>query len=626
MRRRWKLDRLSWRLGITVTSLVGLATVGTGVIFYRLHYKQILELTRRHVEGKTELIRNALEYQMLQEDRGLIRQLVVRLAAQPNLKRVMILDRKGQVQFTSDPTIGKHHFSFASPTCQVCHSRPANERQHSTVLETAGGSVLRCVQPIPNRSICHDCHNPRHRMNGVIIVDSSLEPTRRELAGTIRKFSLGTGAAALVLMTGIGLAYRRTILGRLTRFEQTARAIAHGDHRQRVHVTGNDPLTRVEEQFNQMADATTGLLADLRRQRASLEKVMNSVDDGLVVLDQSRRVVAANDSFARRFPDTVGQPLGLTCCQGASPGDGSFNCGCGQECPTLRCFRTGAVQMAIRTRSLADGTARQEEVRCSPVYDDLGQIALVVEVWRDITDRRSAEAHLADYRRMVSLGVLASAFSHELNTPLASIATCLAGIRRLRRAEGDGADETQDAVAEYVRIAETQVQRCGSITEQFLSLARGQSLTREVIDLPSCLEVVARLAHHAATDLGVAVVVFQPDGPRPAVLANGSAVQQVLLNLVLNAVHASRADTTVSLTCRSENGHVEVAVRDQGRGIAPADVPHLFEPFFHREARGSGLGLFVSMNLARSWGGDIQVTSALGQGSTFTLIFPASPT
>lgn len=275
--------------------------------------------------------------------------------------------------------------------------------------------------------------------------------------------------------------------------------------------------------------------------------------------------------------------------------------------------------MALRQRTLADGSVRQEEVRSSPVYAAGGSISHVVEVWRDITDRRTAEAQLADYQRMVSLGMLASGFSHELNTPLASISTCLQGMRRLALTDTVLDEAERQQLQEYARIGLTQVERCGAITAQFLQLARGRQLARDILDLVSCTQTVARLCADLAERAEVSLVVDNPDD-FPAVLANTSAVQQVLLNLLKNAIEASPPASTVTIDFAREP-RVSVRIIDQGKGISADDLSHIFEPFFTRRSGGSGLGLFVSLNLARAWGGDIRVTSALDKGSTFVVSF-----
>ncbi len=622
MIRFFALDRLSWKLGISVAALVTCAFAAGFYLVYRHYWRDVILNARSHAMAETRLIRIALEHQMLQNDRSLIREMVSSFAIRPRVERVMVLDRSGQVQFTSDSSIQRGHFKPDSTTCLVCHRHPPEDRSRTTTLEMDGGSVLRCVEPIPNQRRCHGCHDPDHRINGVLIVDVPLEDVRQGLERKVGFLAVGTGLIGLVLLVGIGLVFRYLVMRRLFRFESTARAIAEGDLQRRVPLRGNDALTRVESQFNRMTDSVVGLLNQLEDQRASLENVINSVDDGMVVLDRSLRVTAANEAFVRRFGGTATDLVGRRCCAGDVPGQDGFCTGEG-ECPAVRCMEEGTVQMTVRTRAVPDGTGtvKQEEVRASPVQAADGRIAGCVEVWRDITDRRSAEARLADYQRLASLGMLASGFSHEVNTPLASIRICLDGIARLTARKGELGRQDLEEINRCVRIAAEQVSRCGGITEQFLKLARGKSLTREIVNLGAVVEAVVRLVEPTAKGFGVGILV-EDRPPLPSVLANEAAVQQVMLNILLNALEASRPCQAVRVSFLAGEEAAEVRVHNTGAVIAPEDLSRIFDPFFTRREKGTGLGLFVSLNLARSWGGDIRVSSKPEEGTTFEVVFP----
>jgi len=133
-----------------------------------------------------------------------------------------------------------------------------------------------------------------------------------------------------------------------------------------------------------------------------LETVINSIDDGIVVLDAERRVIAANDAFLERARHSREQVLGCQCRE-LTPG------GCTvEDCPTLACLASGARQVRLCERRTPEGQIVWEEVHASPILDSQGKLLHVVEVWRDISDRRAAEAHLAESHRLASLGTLAS--------------------------------------------------------------------------------------------------------------------------------------------------------------------------------------------------------------------------
>jgi len=624
-KRIFSIDRLSWRLGIGV-SVVVICGLALGFHLTYLTYRaEMLAAARNHAASEARLVRLALTHQMLESgDRSLIYGMVQSFGDAHSSERIMVLDREGKVRFSSDPRFAKHAFKLEDPACQVCHRHPTSERNRNTIIDIEGGTVLRSVQPIPNREACHGCHDAKNRMNGVLIVDVPVGATIANMEHSVRRMALGTAVVGLVLIGGISLAFRRFLLRRLYRFERAALAIAGGDLNQRVPVDGNDALTRLETSFNDMVDSVSELVHSVEAQGEHLRRVMDSVDDGMVVLDRDMAIVATNEAFQRRFPGEDAELVGRHCFEAVR---GAGMCGDDAECPGHACFHSGKVHTAIRTRVDLTGTPRHEEVRISPLFAEDGSVERVVEVWRDITDRRSAEARLAEYQRLASVGMLASGISHEVNTPLASIGTCLEAIDRIAAAK-TGSDEDCAAVRNYAQIAAEQVRRCGAITQQFLKLARGRSPDAEIIDLPVAAALVARLVSPTAKVAGVTVDVAQEPSV-PQVLASSASVHQVLLNLIMNAVEASKAGHRVQVTfevTRSgapEGDSIEVRVQDEGAGIAAEDLPRVFEPFFSRRARGTGLGLFVSLNLARGWGGDVRVVASQpGQGTTFAAVFP----
>ena len=624
MRRFFVFESLSWRL-ILAVSVVVVAGLGLGFhLTYLAFREEMLVEARGHAEREAHLVRLALMHQMLESrDRSLVAGMVQSFAGDKQAERVMVLDRKGKVSFSSDPAFSKRQFKVTEPACQVCHAHPAADRQRSALLEMEDGMVLRSVQPIANREACHECHAPEQKINGILIVDVPVGQTVAHIERSVSHLALGTAVFGLVLIGGISLAFRRFLLRRLYRFERVANAIAAGDLEQRVPVEGNDAVARLQVAFNAMVDSVHRLLERVEAQGKQLERTMNAVDDGMVVMDRKFQVVAANDAFKRRFSQASPALLGCSCSEAA--GKGGIGCDVA-DCPGEACLKSGRTVTAVRTRVDGQGLTHHEELRASPVYAPDGELDGVVEVWRDITDRRSAEARLAEYQRLASVGMLASGISHELNTPLGSIGTCLEAIERM--CTGPAEQQNPQRVQHYAQLAASEVRRCGTITRQFMNLARGETPEREIVDVRATAELVARLARSTAQIRGV-VIDVDAAGTLPPVLANGSAVQQVLLNLLINAVEASESGCRVHVRFETvaavpgEPEMLEVHVEDAGTGISNQDAPRVFEPFFSRRQRGSGLGLFVSLNLTRGWGGDLRIVrTRMGEGTVFGVSFP----
>jgi PAS domain S-box-containing protein len=552
--------------------------------------RSLLKGARATALAEGDLIRVALEHQMIENDRTLIAKMMESFRKQSWVERLVLLDRAG-----------------AERELQV----PADQAGSSRVIEARKGEVLRTVVPIRNRAECYGCHDPSHKINGVLILDYRTTELSQEMAHDLGWMVGGTAAITLLLVGAIGVVIRVAVLRRLQRFETAARQIAGGDLEKRVPAGGSDTISWLAREFNTMADSVTGLVGEVRHQRERLETVINSIDDGIVVLDAERRVIAANDAFLERARHSREQVLGCQCRE-LTPG------GCTvEDCPTLACLASGARQVRLCERRTPEGQIVWEEVHASPILDSQGKLLHVVEVWRDISDRRAAEAHLAESHRLASLGTLASGFSHELNTPLATVLMCVEGI--LRETSGDGADEAW--IRNSASIAREQILRCRGITQHFLRLSRGQRGQGEVVDLGPVIAAVARLIEPTARAHSVRVEVR----PAPAgmhVRADEAELQHTLINLLLNAVQASKAGGQV--TVEAEAGEqVRVRVIDNGCGIAADDQKRIFEPFFSARQGGTGLGLFLSLNFVRRWGGEIQVTSAVGRGSTFEVVLPA---
>lgn len=616
MRMPGRLSSMTVGLAVGITAAVVIACAAAAYFYSLHHFESLLDTARRTALAQGELIQAALEHQMIEKDRSLIQRMIQTFGRQPGVERVMLLDRHGVARYASRP-LDAGELSLSSPTCQACHRYPPEERGSSRVIDTRGGAVLRTVIPVRNREACYGCHDPSRRINGVLILDLNAEEIRAEMNSDLRLLVVGTSALALVLVGAIGLVVRLVVLRRLRRFETTARLIAAGDLARRVPASGSDTVAWLAREFNTMADSVTGLVSEVGDQRERLERIINSIDDGIVVLDSERRVIAANDAFLERTGRDRRDVLGCCCTDGIPPGMCTV-----ADCPTLACLASGQRQVRICERRTADGTIAWEEVHTSPIRDPAGTMVQVVEVWRDISDRRAAEARLAESHRLASLGMLASGFSHELNTPLATVLTCVEGI--LRDAQGG---PTGDAglghIADSAAIAREQVLRCRGITQHFLRLSRGQSSPGDIVDLPTTVAAVARLVEPTARERRVRIEVHAPpEGLH--VRADAADLQHALINLLLNAVQACPAGGTARIEVEGSDP-VHLRVSDNGCGIAPEDQKRIFEPFFSLRKGGTGLGLFLSLNFVRRWGGDIAVTSTPGAGSTFDVVMPAPP-
>jgi two-component system sensor kinase FixL len=242
---------------------------------------------------------------------------------------------------------------------------------------------------------------------------------------------------------------------------------------------------------------------------------------------------------------------------------------------------------------------------------------------RDITERQEVEARLQELQseivhisRLTALGEMASALAHELNQPLSAIANYMKGSRRLL--EGLTDDQSR-MIREAMDKAAEQSLRAGEIIRRLRDfVARGET-ERRIQSLNKLLEEASALALVGTRDRGVRVTyLFDPT--LDLVLVDKVQIQQVVLNLVRNAIEAiensERRELTIA-TERDRDGMAAVRISDTGTGISPDIAPQLFQPFITSKPHGLGVGLSISRTIVESHGGLITVAPNPQGGTTF---------
>jgi PAS domain S-box-containing protein len=615
-----RMERLTARLALGIALLV-MVPLAVGLYLLSRHeYGHTISARQTAAELENRILEAALRHQMLRVDTRLMTEILREVGRQPEVRRAMVLDHDGVVRLSSREADLGLRLTPDSPTCMVCHAQQPEARPRSVLLREQDGQVLRSVLPIANRSECHRCHDSSKRLNGILILDVSLVPIQTQFRADMGQVGLATGVLTIVLIAGVGVFTRYLVLRRLTRLSRTARSIADGALSERAEVSGGDVVATLAADFNSMADSTAALIDEVRARERQLSGVLNSLDDGLLVLDREFRVVAANRSLARRlatYPETL---RGRSCREAIRH---ALPCRDDEMCPAARCLSTGALQRAVyQLPSPTDG-ARVHEVYASPVFSDDGSMSQIVEVWRDITERVREEERLAEIERLSSLGVLASGLSHEVNTPLATTLMCSEIILdRISDCEAGGAGaETLESIRDSAATIRDQVFRCRTITDQFRRFARGIPPDVELIDLPAVVAGVVALVKPTATAAGVRLGV-EPPGPVPRVTANTEVVQHVVLNVLVNAIESfAQAGGMIAMRFIVDGG-VRLQIRDTGCGIPLEIQRQLFEPFRSKKPGGTGLGLFLSRTFMRRFSGDVRlVDSVVGRGSCVEIVF-----
>ncbi len=461
-----------------------------------------------------------------------------------------------------------------------------------------------------------------------------------------RQMTAAEGVVAEVLATGTPASTTQAefdpglveadLLGRLSLCAALVLPVRVGGETVGLLVFHGARLPRGPEEF----DGLTGLLAQLgvqlgrvverqrsaaavRKSESNYRMLMEQASDAIIILGRDGRIVAINSAGCTMFglgrSEAVGKPF-----DELVPEDE-------RSSRPIRFddLQWGRAKLEERRLNRQDGSSVFCEISTKGFPD--GRFQAIV---RDITDRKRFEEKLRQTQKMQAVGQLAAGIAHEINNPMAFVRANLGLLRREWSSLGADLDKLAAPADVRERLADCEelideslegVDRTVAIVRDVKEFSHPHGDQREPTNLNEVIDGVLRVASHK---LSGGLEVVRDMGELPDVSASPSQLQQVFLNLVMNAVEAVSGQGRIRIaTGRDGSGHVVASVEDDGCGMAAEQAQRIFEPFFttKRVGEGTGLGLSISYEIVRLHGGDISVDSTEGVGATFRVRLPAIP-
>jgi hypothetical protein len=349
---------------------------------------------------------------------------------------------------------------------------------------------------------------------------------------------------------------------------------------------------------------------ELERMRQFSENILESLNDGLAVLDRNGHVVRWNRPMEElqgiRHEQAVGQPL-----------DALFDA---QIVGMVRGSSTdapeGSAYYRIPMSTRHDPPRRLlVNVGATPLRDSASEIVGTIVIVEDISTRVQLEEQLQISEKMASLGLLAAGVAHEVNTPLTGISSYTQML--LQQAPAD------DPSTKVLEKIERQTFRAAKIVNGLLNLARPAQVDSGPCDINSVInDVLSLLEHQFRT--GSIQVRKELAASAPFVQGVEHKLQQVFLNLLLNARDAMPKGGWLTIVTREDRDGAVVEIGDTGSGIAPELLSRIYDPFFTTKSigKGTGLGLSITYGIVQEHGGTITCDSQVGQGTRFTIRLP----
>lgn len=238
-------------------------------------------------------------------------------------------------------------------------------------------------------------------------------------------------------------------------------------------------------------------------------------------------------------------------------------------------------------------------------------------------EREIAIANAEHSDKLASIGRLAAGVAHEINNPLAIINE-KAGLMKDLIQYGDLA-QNKDRFTQLIGSIQDSVARCRTITHRLLSFSKKIDRGREDFNINEAIKEVVGFIEKEIQTKGINMIFdFQENLPK--IITDKGQLQQVLLNIINNAIDAVEQGGTIEIkTLLLDTNHIEISIKDNGIGIPKDKLKHIFEPFYTTKKKGTGLGLYISYGIIKKLGGDIHVESEVGKGTIFTIKIPVNP-
>jgi PAS domain S-box-containing protein len=352
-------------------------------------------------------------------------------------------------------------------------------------------------------------------------------------------------------------------------------------------------------------------ISEFERLKEFNENIVESINVGILAIDLDDRIESWNAQMEAMYAFSRGEALGQSLRSVFPP----------EVCDALDKFRNESgvhnlYKFRLTTRA---GEQRTVNIAVAPLlsrdFVSVGRIILV----DDITERVTLEAQLAQTDKLSSIGLLAAGVAHEINTPLAVISSYAQMLSKQMRGDVRIGPVLEKITQQSFRAAE--------IANGLLNFSRTSTTEFRETNLNQVIHDTLSLLEHQFKTARIEVEL-ELAADLPAIQGNSGKLQQVFLNLLLNAKEAMPGGGRLRVATMV-NGHVEALVSDSGSGIAPEHLKRIYDPFFTTKTtpkpgdrRGTGLGLSVSYGIIQEHAGKIRVESAIGAGTTFHLEFP----
>ena len=415
-----------------------------------------------------------------------------------------------------------------------------------------------------------------------------------------------------------GYLMTRWILVPLNKISAVSQKVSEGNLNVRIereHMPKfTDELDYLIITFNQMLDNLQNVISEVKEQEAFLQALIDSIPDGIRVIDENYNIIIANKAYFKQV-GTTGKS-----CKHCYESSHCLKAPCDHKainCPLYEILTENKTNIKV-IQQFKNASTRHLSINAAPLISDKGRY--IVESIRDLSD----DINFSHQQKLSSLGFLSTSIAHEMKNHLGALRIIIERLLEKFRVCKPENNET----FKHLELIYKELVGCIAVPERLLKLSHTNPNDTQNIDCRSALEDVIGLLDFEAKSKGISISL-ETAAPNLTILGNAADFKMVAINLILNAIKAMDNGGNMEIkVSQDKKDRVVISFKDNGSGIPKENINRIFEPFFSdsgngERTKGTGLGLAISKSIVEKFGGNISVTSTLGKGSCFTLSFPS---
>ncbi len=424
----------------------------------------------------------------------------------------------------------------------------------------------------------------------------------------------------IIAIISLGLLIRRWVLNPINKISIVSSEVSNGNLNVRIATNSGtyfkDELDNLIITFNQMLSNMQHNISEIKNNEAFLQSLVDSIPDGIRVLDKHYNIILANKAYYRQVG--ISQKKCLKCYQASQKASEPCNPETIQ-CPIREIFYNHKKSLNV-IHQFSAYPQRHLSINAAPL--NAGKKQYIIEAIHDLSE----DINFSHQQKLSSLGFLSTSIAHEIKNHLGALRMILERlIEKFYADKDDNCEEKKNLMMIYNELVSSI-----AVPERLLKLSRSVTDTSHEVNIKDSIEDAVNLLDFEAKSKGININIVAPL-KEIIIKGNDADFKMVVINIILNAIKAMGNNGVLTITIKQDKKkNVLISFNDTGIGIAPDKINRIFDPFYSgdnaSDKKGSGLGLSIAKSIVEKSGGKISVSSTLGAGSCFTVSFPAIKT